>query len=272
MQNFPYTPQEILKSILRNRALINVLIKREVIGRYKGSLLGIIWPFLNAILMLIIYTFVFSVIFKARWVGGSESKVEFALILYSGLIIFNLFSECLNRSAGLVLSNANYVKKVVFPLEILPIVSLGAALFHLLVSFGIWLIAYIIFYGVPHTTALFMPLVLIPLIFFMLGITWLFSSLAVYVRDIPQFIGVMTAVVLFLSPIFYPADALPENFQKLIAFNPLSTIIEESRQVLFWGQIPNVYRYILCLIQSAVFMVFGFAWFQKTRKGFSDVI
>jgi lipopolysaccharide transport system permease protein len=272
MKHFPCAPQEIPKSIWRNRSLINVLIKREVIGRYKGSLLGIVWPFLNAILMLIIYTFVFSVIFKARWVGGSESKVEFAFILFSGLIIFNLFSECLNRSAGLVLSNANYVKKVVFPLEILPIVSLGAALFHLLVSFGIWLIAYIIFYGFPHITLLLMPLVLIPLIFFMLGITWLFSSLAVYVRDIPQFIGVMTTVVMFLSPIFYPADALPENFQKLIAFNPLSTIIEETRKVLFWGQIPNIYRYILCLLQSAAFMFFGFAWFQKTRKGFSDVI
>jgi lipopolysaccharide transport system permease protein len=272
MQNFPCTPQEILKSTWQNRTLIRVLIEREVIGRYKGSMFGVLWSFLNPLLMLVVYTFVFSVVFKARWGGSSDSKIEFALILFAGLIIFNLFAECLNRSSGLILSNVNYVKKIVFPLEILSVVCVGTAIFHAVISYGVWLFAYAIFYGIPHITVLLMPLIFIPLIFFMLGMTWIFSSLGVYIRDIPQFAGILTTVVMFLSPIFYPADALPERFQRLLALNPLTYIIETARRALFFGEIPDFREYLLCLLLAFAVLMLGFTWFQKTRKGFADVL
>jgi lipopolysaccharide transport system permease protein len=272
MQNFPTHPKEILKSFWKNRSLISSLINREIQGRYKGSVLGILWSLINPIFMLLVYTFVFSVVFKARWNGGSDSKTEFSLVLFAGLIVFNLFAECLNRSSGLILSNANYVKKVVFPLEILSFVSLGGAIFNAGISIVVWLIAYIIFYGVPHITALLLPLVLLPLFIFILGITWIFSSLGVYVRDISQFLGVLTTVLMFMSPIFFPVSALPEKFQVFVKLNPLAPIIEETRQVLFWGQIPNLYEYGLCLFIATLIAMFGFYWFQKTRKGFADVI
>ena len=272
MKNFSCKPQEIFRSCWRNRSLITVLIKREVLGRYKGSIFGILWSFLNPVFMLIVYTFVFSVVFKARWSGGSGSNAEFALILFAGLIIFNLFAECFNRAPGLILANVNYVKKVVFPLEILPIVALGSAIFHAFISYCVWLIAYFIFYGMPHVTVLLMPFVTIPLIFFILGITWMASSLGVYLRDLAQLVGMLTTILMFLSPIFYPVSSLPEKFQIYLKLNPLAPVIEESRQVLFWGVVPDFVEYFICLLIAFLIAVLGFMFFQRTRKGFADVI
>ena len=145
MQKYSSSPAEMINSIWRNRQLIGVLVRREVLGRYQASVMGIAWSFLNPLLMLIIYTFVFSVVFKARWSGGSDSKIEFALLLFAGLIFFSLFSECFTKAPSLIVSNINYVKKVVFPLEILPVISLGAALFHFIVSFCVWVGVYLVF-------------------------------------------------------------------------------------------------------------------------------
>jgi len=179
MQNFSLSPQEMGRSLWRNRELISSLTQREVIGRYRGSTLGILWSFFNPVLMLAVYTFVFSVVFKARWNAGSESRTEFALVLFAGLMVFNLFSECVTRAPSLILSNANYVKKVVFPLEILPWVSLGSALFHTLISLGVWLLFYAVFFGIPPVTAWLLPVVVIPLIAFTMGISWFLASLGV---------------------------------------------------------------------------------------------
>jgi len=139
MQKFPTSPKAMFESLWLNRSLIKVLVIREVAGRYRGSILGIFWSFFNPVFMLAVYTFVFSVVFKARWGLVNESRAEFSLILFAGLLIFNLFAECLNRAPSLILANTNYVKKVVFPLEILPWVAFGAALFHALVSLTVWL-------------------------------------------------------------------------------------------------------------------------------------
>jgi lipopolysaccharide transport system permease protein len=272
MQNFSSSPKEIFASIWRNRELITTLVKREVLGRYRGSLMGILWSFFNPVFMLTIYTFVFSIVFKARWNEGSESKTEFALILFAGLIIFNLISECVNRAPGLILANINYVKKVIFPLEILPVVSLGAALFHALISFIVWLLVYGIFIGMPHLTALLVPFVIIPLLFFILGISWILAALGVYVRDISQFVGMVMTVLMFLSPIFYPITAIPERYRFFIQLNPISPAIEQIRQVLYWGEIPSPEAWGICLLASLVVAILGFTWFQKTRKGFSDVL
>ena len=271
MQDFSARPREAVASIWRNRNLFSAATKREVMGRYRGSFLGILWSFFNPLLMLAVYTFVFSVVFKARW-GGSESKTEFALVLFAGMIVFNLFSECINRAPNLILGNPNYVKKVVFPLEILPLIGLGAALFHFVISLGVWLFAYIIFYGVPHLSVLFLPLILVPFILFIMGVSWALASLGVYLRDVGQFIGILTTVLMFLSPIFYPVSALPEAYRGLIYMNPMTPVIEQARAVLFFGVFPDFAMLGIYLIATSLIAWLGFFWFQKTRKGFADVI
>lgn len=272
MQNFSASPVEMLASFWRNRALINALTKREILGRYRGSNFGIFWSLLNPILMLAVYTFVFSVVFNARWVPGSDSKTEYALALFAGLIVFSLFSECVGRAPSLVLANANYVKKVVFPLEILPWVSMGAALFHALISLVVWLIFYGFLWGGPHLSVLFFPLVILPLLVLSMGVSWALASLGVYLRDISQVIGVVITMLMFLSGIFYSVSSLPIEYQELLKINPLVPIIEQARAVLILGKEPDYLMLMSYLGGAIVFASLGFAWFQKTRKGFADVL
>lgn len=272
MQLFSISPKEMCASFWRNRNLIRSLVMREVIGRYRGSVMGMLWSLINPIFMLAVYTFVFSVVFKARWNSGSDSKTEFALVLFAGLIVFNFFSECLNRAPSLILSNTNYVKKVVFPLEILPWVSIGSALFHSAISLFVWLIAYTVIFGAPHPTVLLIPLVIAPLLLFTVGISWALASLGVFLRDVAQLIGMITTVLMFLSPIFYPATALPEKYRHLLFLNPMTPAIEQARALLYWGTAPDWKVAISYLASSSAIAWLGFAWFQKTRKGFADVI
>ena len=262
----------MIESFWRNRSLIRTLVYREVVGRYKGSMLGILWSLVNPIFMLAVYTFVFSVVFKARWNSGSDSKAEFALVLFGGLMVFNIFSECVSRAPNLIIENVNYVKKVVFPLEILPWVSMGGALFHFIVSLFVWQVAYFILFGIPHWQVILVPLVLIPLMLLVMGASWVLSALGVYLRDVGQIIGLVITTLMFLTPIFYPASSLPERYQTIMFLNPLTSPIEMMRQILYFGVTPSIYSLILYSIISLIFSMLGFAWFQKTRKGFADVI
>jgi lipopolysaccharide transport system permease protein len=262
----------MIGSFWRNRKLIKTLVRREVVGRYRGSIMGMMWSFLNPVLMLAVYTFVFSVVFKARWSVGSDSKTEFALVLFAGLLVFNLFAECVNRSPTLILSNTNYVKKVVFPLEILPWVTLGTALFHMSISFIVWLIFYVIFFGQPQITVLLLPLILLPLILITMGLSWMLASLGVYLRDVSQIIGIMITTLMFLSPIFYPLSSLPVQYQRILYLNPLTPTIEQAREALIWGHAPDFMNLGLYTLVGAIITWVGFAWFQKTRKGFADVL
>lgn len=272
-QSQPTSLPALFSSLVKNSQLIFQMIKREVIGRYKGSVFGLAWSFFNPILMLIVYTFIFSVVFKSRWgSSGSDSKTEFALTLFVGMIIFNLFSEAINRSPSLIVERVNYVKKVVFPLEILPLVNLGAALFHSLISILVLILAIVIINGQIFWTAFLLPLVLLPLIFLILGISWFLAALGVYVRDIGQFIGVLMTVLMFLSPVFYPISALPAKFQTWMLLNPLSFIIEQARIILITGGMPDLIGLCIYLFVALLIMLLGFAWFQKTRKGFADVL
>ena len=272
MNTFLITPREMGGSLWRNRELIYALIKREVSSRYRGSALGFFWSFFNPVCMLMIYTFVFSVVFKARWGSGSDSKAEFALVLFAGLIVFNLFSECINRAPSIILANVNYVKKVVFPLEILPWVTLGTAFFQASMSFGVWLLFYLVIFGIPHATLVLLPVVLLPLLFLTMGFCWFLASLGVYLRDIGQMMSIITTVLMFLSPIFYPVSSLPSQYRHLLLLNPLTPVIEGVRDVLFWGNLPSIAMYIIYLTASIVFSWVGFVWFQKSRKGFADVL
>ena len=262
------------KSLRRNRQLIMQMTRREVVGRYKGSVMGLAWSFFNPVFMLAVYTFVFSVIFKSRWdgAGADDSKTQFALLLFVGMIVMSLFGDVVNRAPGLVLLNANYVKKVVFPLEILPIVAIGSALFHSLISLAVLLAAFALFNGSLQWTMIFAPLILLPLVILVAGLAWMLASVGVFLRDVGQVVGIVTTVLMFLSPVFYPVSAVPERLRPFIMANPLTFIIEQAREVLIWGRLPNwIGLSAYTLIATAIAWV-GYAWFQKTRKGFADVL
>lgn len=264
----------LAKSVWRNRQLIVQMTKREVIVRYQGSSFGLAWSFLNPLVMLAIYTFVFSEIFKSRWggVGGDDSKTQFAVVLFVGMIVLSLFSEVLNRAPSLILSNVNFVKKVVFPIEILPMIAMGAALFHTLISLGVLLTTFAIFNGYLHWTVILIPLVLLPLVILTIGLAWILASIGVFIRDVGQSIGIITTVLMFLSPVFYPVTAVPERFRPFILANPLTFIIEQAREVLIWGHLPDLIGLSIYTLVAVFIAWVGYAWFQKTRKGFADVL
>lgn len=266
------SPRMAATSIIKNRSLIYSLTRREVIGRYRGSAMGLLWSFFNPLLMLVIYTFVFSVVFKARWAGGSDSKTEFALVLFAGLLVFNILAENLNRAPGLILANVNYVKKVIFPLEILPIVIMLSTIFHFMISFFVWFIFYLIFFGIPHVSITELPIILLPLLLLTLGVSWFLASLSVYLRDVGQVIGVIVTVLMFLSPIFFPVSSMPEKYQPFMQISPLTFAVEQARNVMIWNRPVNWMSWIVWMLIASVTAWLGFAWFQKTRKGFADVI
>jgi lipopolysaccharide transport system permease protein len=263
----------LVRNLWRRRGLILQMTKRDVVGRYKGSVMGVMWSLFNPLFLLVIYTFVFSVVFKARWGAGPvESKSEFAILLFVGMIVHSLFAETLNRAPGLILNNVSYVKKIVFPLEILPAVAICAALFHALVSVFVLAVVFIVLNGYLQWTAVFLPLVLLPLIVLTLGIAWGLASLGVFLRDVAQPIGLVMIVLLFASPVFYPLTALPEYIRPWLMLNPLTFVIEQARAVLIFGQLPNWTGLAIYSLASVAIAWMGYAWFQKTRKGFANVL
>jgi lipopolysaccharide transport system permease protein len=149
---------------------------------------------------------------------------------------------------------------------------MGSAAFHALISIGVWLIAYLLIFGLPHITVFLLPLIILPLVLLIMGLTWGLASLGVYLRDVSQFVAVATTVLMFLSPIFYPPSALPETYGRLLLLNPLTLVIEQSRDILFWGKMPNIGIFLIYFLITASVAWLGFAWFQKTRKGFADVL
>lgn len=263
----------MLRDLWAYRQLIVQLAKREVVGRYRGSMLGIAWSFVNPLLLLTVYTFFFSVVFGARW-GGSqlESRGEFSIMLFSGLIVHGLLSECLNRAPGMILANANYVKKVVFPLQILPWAAMGSALVHLAISVLILLAAQLLFMASIPWTVLLFPIVLLPLVAGSMGVTWFLAATGVFVRDISQMTNMLSTILLFLSPVFYPVSRLPEQYRLWLMLNPLTFIIEESRKVLVHGELPNWEGWLIAMLIGSLFAWLGYWWFQRARRAFADVI
>jgi len=272
MQKHFISPSQIVNSFATHHELIWAMTKREVIGRYRGSMFGILWSFFNPVLMLFVYTFVFSVVFRARWNGASESTADFAVILFAGMIVFSMLAECINRAPTLIVANVNYVKKVVFPLEILPWVALGSTLFHTAVSLAVWSVFYLAIHHSLQWTMLLFPFVLLPLMMFAMGVSWFLASLGVYLRDVAQSVGIITNVLMFLSPVFYSVDSLPPAYRPLIYATPLTFVIEQARGVLIFGRLPDWNMLAVYSLVSVTVCWLGFAWFQKTRKGFSDVL
>jgi len=272
-QQFSVSLIEIFASFWRNRNLIWQMTRREVVGRYRGSIIGMTWSFFHPILMLAVYTFVFSVVFKARWgAGGDESKTGFAIALFAGMIIHGLFADCINRAPGLIISNPNFVKKVVFPLEIMPWVAMGSALFHSLTNVFVLLLAQLVIKQQVPTTAIFFPAIALPLVLLSMGLAWFLAALGVYLRDISQITGIFTTIMMFISPVFFPISALPPALQPWLILNPLAFIIEQVRNILIFGKTPNWTGWGIALSASIIIAWAGFWWFQKTRKGFADVL
>lgn len=272
IKNHPSSLIELFTSQWRNRELIIQMVKRELNSRYQGSFLGILWAFIQPLILLVVYTFVFSEVFNARWGTQVSGKTDFALALFTGMTVHNLFTEVLNKSPTLITSNTSYVKKIIFPLEILPTITIGTASIQAAISAGTILAINLLVTKQIAISALTLPLVLLPLIFFVMGISFILASLGVYIRDLSQSIGLITSVSVFLSPVFYPISALPEKYRGWLYLNPLTYIIEETRNVMLWGNFPDWYTLALYTIGSIGFATLGFNWFQKTRKGFADVI
>jgi len=265
-------PPTIVSSAWRHRELVWQLTKREVIGRYRGSALGLLWSFFNPLLMLLVYTFVFGTVFRARWEQRTGTSGEFAVFLFAGLIVHGLFAECVTRAPLLILANVNFVKRVIFPLEILPWVTMGSALFHALVSFAVLFVFGVVAQLPLHWTLTLLPLVFFPLIMLTMGLSWFLASTSVFVRDLGHTVGIAVSVLMFLSPVFYPVSALPPVYRPLVYLNPLTFVIEQTRDVLIWGKLPDwpgLLVYTLCSIAIAWL---GFIWFQRTRRGFADVL
>lgn len=265
-------PTSPYRALYRHFSLVLQMAKRDVVGRYRGSFIGLLWSFFNPLLMLAIYAFVFGYIFKSRWAGQTGGHLEFVVILFAGLNINALFAECANRAPSLIVENTNFVKKVVFPLETLSWSVLGSALFHLAVSTVVLLL---IETGANHSvpwTVLLFPLVLVCFLPMLAGTIWLFASLGVFLRDLKQAVGIMTTAIMFMAPIMYPRTLIPEPYRGWMVLNPLTIIVESSQDVLVWGRMPpwgdlGVYVASACLFAWA-----AFAWFERTRKGFADVL
>ena len=265
-----------MNELFQNKDLILQLIKREVLERYRGSSLGLLWSFAYPVFMLLVYMFVFGIVFKLKWGvapgSGQENPVPFGIIMFSGLVLHAFLGECLVRSCTLITNNQQYVKKVVFPLPILSLVSIGAAVFHLLAGLVILLVFMLLFGVIPSWNIVYAPFVILPFVMLILGISWLLSALCVFIRDIKQIIGVLVTVLLFLAPIFYPLSQVPEAYQHWMYLNPLTIIIEEFRAVVLFAQQPDWLLLGMYYLVAGIVLVLGFSFFKRTKGAFADVV
>ena len=267
-------PIAMVQNLWRHRDLIRQFTRREIEGRYKGSFLGLFWSFINPLALLLIYTFVFGIVLKSRWPQArTENIAEFAVILLCGLITFNIFGDTVNRAPTNIVEVPNYVKKVIFPLEVLPISILGSSLFHALIGLFILLsVNLIVSGGSASWTLILLPIIWLPLILLTLGITWFLASLGVFVRDIRYTIAILTQAMFFLTPVFYSIDSVPKEFKLILNINPLAPIIEMTRGVLLWQKIPDFWLVAQLIVIAFIWMIFGYAWFMRTKKAFADVL
>lgn len=260
-------------SVITNRHLIWQLVVREIQAKYKGSILGLVWSFANPLFMLAVYTFLFSGVFQVkRGSVPSVGHIEYAVTLFVGLIVHSLATECINRAPTLIVANTNFVKKVLFPLELLPLVVVGSALYNAAIASIVLGAAQVVFFKKMAPTAILFPFVLIPFIIFLLGLLWLISALGVFIRDIVQMTSIVSTLLLFGSPIFYHRSALPADLQHLLLANPLTVIVEASRAVLVTGDLPNWLSLSIYTVLAFCFFCFGYWFFSRTRKGFADVL
>jgi lipopolysaccharide transport system permease protein len=265
-------PWAVFSSAWKHRKLIVRLARREVEVRYKGSALGLFWMILLPLLMLCVYTFVFSILFGFKFTTPSGAPLPFFLVAYAGIILLNLFNDSVGRAPGLMLSNVTYIKKVVFPLEILPYVTVAAEFVTLLSSAAVLAIFYWLKLGRPPHTAVYLPIVVAPLFLMTLGWVWLISALGVFLRDLRHIVVVILNLIPFLSPVFYQLSGIRSSVRGFLYFSPLTVPIEQTRQVLFLGATPNWLIWSLYFAVSWAVAWAGLAWFRHAQSGFADVV
>lgn len=261
----------LLARAWNRRDLFLEFTKRSIVGRYSGAHLGVIWSFFNPLLMLAVYTLAFREFLGMRW-PNADTRGEFSLMIFCGMIVHSLLVECLTNAPTCIVGNANLVKKVVFPLAILPCVTVASALFHAALSV---LVLLLFVYATQHSlsaTVLYLPLIFLPYSLLLCGISWFMASLGVFVRDVTQVAGVIATMFMFLSPVFYPATSLKESYRGVMAYNPLTLIIEQTRSLVMFGQPPAWQALAMYTLVALVVMAFGYWWFQRTRDGFADVL
>lgn len=246
------------------------LVRREFSGRYRGSFGGVAWSFAQPLFMLTVYTFAFGVALQIRW--GSGGTAHFALMVFAGLIAFNVFAECLTKAPMLIVANPNFVKKVVFPLEVLPWVMALTATFHALIGIVIWFAGYAFLVGAPSPGALLFPIILICMFPILLGLGWLLSALGVIVRDVGQLTAMLSHALLFLTPVFYSVEVVPPVFQRVLLANPLTYVIEQLRAVLFSGQLPAFTGLLLYFCLASCFAYVSLVVFRRLRPDFADMV
>lgn len=261
-----------LATIVRCRGLIAQLAKREFSARYRGSFFGGTWSIIYPLLIVLIFWFVFGIVFKTRWGVQQVSDGDYIVIAMVGMIIHGLFVEVLGKSPSLVLAQPSYVKKVIFPLEILPITALLSALINAAIMFAIILAAAVLVRGALPWTVLLVPVVLLPFVIFLVGVALFFSSIGVYVRDLQQVVVLIGMAALFMAPIFYPLTTVPESYRWLLWLNPLTFIVEQTRGVALFGELPDWSGLGLYALAAIAFTWAGLVWFQRIRKGFADVL
>jgi lipopolysaccharide transport system permease protein len=263
----------MVRGLWSHRQLIFQLGKRQILEHYRGSYLGLIWSFITPLVMLVIYTFVFSIIFQAKWdTFITGSREEFALILFAGIIAFNIFGDAVLNAPLLITTRPNYVKRIVFPLEILPVSALAPVLLQAGFNLIILLLGSLLFLGQISSTLYLLPLALLPLILLSLGLGWFLASLGVFVRDMIHFLRIIVQMLFFLTPIFYPISAVPESFHGWLNINPLTYLIDHFRQVTLLGEVPNVTEYGIMLLFTSAVCLGGYVWFMKSKKTFADVL
>lgn len=261
------------------RRLIDVaapLFKRDISARYRGSVVGLAWTFLVPLLMLAIYAFVFGSVFQMRWSPETGDQngglLDFALILFVGLMTHSYATEVLTRSPHIILSHVNLVKRVVFPLQILPIMTVSTALFQYFVSLLVFLCFQFVATGAVSPGVLWLPVIVAPFTLLLVGCGWFLAAFTVYFRDVAQLMGLAATVLLFMSPVFYPVSRLPAGLWPLFQLNPLTFIIEQSRLAVFSGMAPDFVGLALYTAVAALVAIVGFLTFERLRKGFSDVL
>ena len=263
----------MIASLLNNRYLFIQMLRRDIQQRYRGSQLGFLWAFIYPIMMLLVYTFVFGMVMQVKWGIEGQDNIEFGIILFAGLLLHSFLAEVVIGAVGLITGNQQYVKKVVFPLEILNMVSVANALFHMLLGFLILIAVFLVSGGTIHWTIILAPIVILPFVLFLMGMSWFIAVLGVYVRDLSQFIGVIVTLLLFLGPIVYPFSRLPEVIKPYVLWgNPLTIVIEQFRAVVLFGELPDWNLLGIYSIFAVLMLVFGAWFFEKTRNGFADVI
>ena len=265
-------PLAVFEVLWVHRDLIGRLARRQILQRYRGSAFGLLWSLFHPLLMLGVFTFVFGKVLPTRTGLVVEETPSFGLMLFAGLVVFWMLSECLSRAPGLVLENPAFVKRIVFPLEILSWVVVASALFHTMVSAVVLVVATFFVQGSVSWSIATLPLVFVPIALLGLAACWFFSALGVYVRDIQQVMPVLVTALMFLTPIFYTADALPEIYRTILLLNPLAGAVEQVRAITLTGALPDWPSLLSSLLFSWALAWLSLAWFARTRWGFADVV